>query len=99
MHGAPSPGLWLKFLGTGHAVSFIFKSNNHNDNDPGRIYVYKGKCGELNLEDFGNFNNNQFRISKVALVQQTLEKIYKDSLIYLPRKFNIYLLSCGSCSL
>jgi len=51
------------------------------------------------INNFGVFYENQFRISKSVLVQQVLEKVYKDSVIYLPRKFNIYLLSCGSCSL
>lgn len=53
----------------------------------------------LGINNFGDFYKNQFRISKAVLVQQTLEKIYKDSTVYLPRKFNVYLLSCGSCPL
>ncbi len=89
MHGAPSPGLWLKFLGTGHAVSFIFKSNNHNDNDPGRIYVYKGKCGELNLEDFGNFNNSLYGDSYSFLTQEGLTYYIFINLNYIDLEFEI----------
>lgn len=53
----------------------------------------------LEINNFGTIYNGQFRISKSALVQQVLEKLYGESIIYFPRKFNVYLLSKGSCPL
>lgn len=53
----------------------------------------------MKINNFGVLYKEQFRISKSALVRQVLEKLYKDSSIYLNRKFQVYILSQRSCPL
>lgn len=47
----------------------------------------------LQINNYGDFYKEQFRIGKKQLVQKVFELLYGNSNIYLQRKYDIYLLS------